>query len=108
MQVSTRTEDFLVDLIALRTLSAATNSSDREHRSFLKKNRAGLSVLAILNRVFTAPRIVKVFHGADSDVLWLQRDFGLYLVNLFDTGGVQWCSFGCKLMLGRWPALSRC
>jgi len=25
-------------------------------------------------------------HGADHDVLWLQRDFGLYLVNLFDTG----------------------
>ena len=25
-------------------------------------------------------------HGADSDVLWLQRDFGVYVVNLFDTG----------------------
>jgi exosome complex exonuclease RRP6 len=25
-------------------------------------------------------------HGADSDVVWLQKDLGLYLVNLFDTG----------------------
>lgn len=32
------------------------------------------------------PKIVKVFHGADSDVAWLQRDFGIYVVNLFDTG----------------------
>lgn len=27
----------------------------------------------------------QVFHGADSDVEWLQRDFGLYVVRLFDT-----------------------
>ena len=25
-------------------------------------------------------------HGADSDIPWLQRDFGIYVVNLFDTG----------------------
>ena len=28
----------------------------------------------------------KVMHGADWDVQWLQRDFGIYVVNLFDTG----------------------
>lgn len=27
----------------------------------------------------------QVFHGADSDIEWLQRDFGLYVVRLFDT-----------------------
>lgn len=27
----------------------------------------------------------QVFHGADSDMEWLQRDFGLYVVKLFDT-----------------------
>jgi exosome complex exonuclease RRP6 len=32
------------------------------------------------------PNIVKVFHGADSDVAWLQRDFGQFVINLFDTG----------------------
>lgn len=29
--------------------------------------------------------VPQVLHGADSDVEWLQRDFGLYLVNVFDT-----------------------
>ncbi|KAJ3372958.1 exosome nuclease subunit [Allomyces arbusculus] len=61
MQVSTRTEDFLVDTLTLRV---------ELHR---------------LNTVFADPTIVKVLHGAESDVIWLQRDLGLYLVNLFDT-----------------------
>ncbi|CAF3327692.1 unnamed protein product [Rotaria socialis] len=61
MQISSRTEDFLIDTIALR---------DELH---------------ILNNIFTNPNIVKVFHGADSDIEWLQKDFGLYIVNMFDT-----------------------
>lgn len=61
MQISTRTKDYVVDTIALR------------------------EELHILNEVFTRPSIVKVFHGADCDVEWLQRDLSLYLVNLFDT-----------------------
>jgi len=35
--------------------------------------------------IFADPDIVKVMHGADMDVRWLQRDFGIYIVNLFDT-----------------------
>ncbi|KAL8564918.1 hypothetical protein ACOMHN_019821 [Nucella lapillus] len=62
MQVSTRTQDFIVDTLALRA---------DMHR---------------LNEVFTDPQITKVFHGADSDIAWLQRDFGVYVVNMFDTG----------------------
>ena len=42
--------------------------------------------LHVLNDVLTNPRVTKVMHGADSDVLWLQRDLGLYLVGVFDTG----------------------
>lgn len=36
--------------------------------------------------IMANPDIVKVMHGADSDIAWLQRDFGIYVVNLFDTG----------------------
>lgn len=61
LQISTRKRDFIVDTIALR---------DELH---------------ILNHVFADPAIVKVFHGAESDVEWLQRDLSLYIVNLFDT-----------------------
>ncbi|GAA6235442.1 exosome component 10 isoform X2 [Lates japonicus] len=61
MQISTREEDFIIDTLELR------------------------SEMYILNEAFTDPTIVKVFHGADSDIEWLQRDLGLYVVNLFDT-----------------------
>lgn len=61
LQISTRAQDFVIDAIKLR------------------------KELHKLNRSFTNPSIVKVFHGADCDVLWLQRDFGVYVVNLFDT-----------------------
>uniref|UniRef100_A0A8C2UZ53 Exosome complex component 10 n=1 Tax=Chinchilla lanigera TaxID=34839 RepID=A0A8C2UZ53_CHILA len=61
MQISTRTEDFIVDTLELR------------------------SDMYILNESLTNPAIVKVFHGADSDIEWLQKDFGLYVVNMFDT-----------------------
>lgn len=26
-----------------------------------------------------------MLHGAESDIVWLQQDFNLYIVNLFDT-----------------------
>lgn len=38
-----------------------------------------------LNVIFADPRIVKVLHGCREDVQWLQRDFSVYLVNIFDT-----------------------
>lgn len=61
MQLSTRDEDFVIDTLELR------------------------DKLWMLNEYFADPNIVKVLHGADSDIIWLQRDFGLYIVNLFDT-----------------------
>ncbi|XP_058729635.1 protein RRP6-like 3 isoform X1 [Vicia villosa] len=61
VQISTQQEDYLIDTIAL-------------HDS-----------MGILRPVFANPSICKVFHGADNDVLWLQRDFHIYIVNLFDT-----------------------
>lgn len=62
MQISTRRTDYLVDTLELR------------------------NDLQVLNEVFTDPKIVKVLHGADKDIEWLQRDLGLYIVNMFDTG----------------------
>ncbi|KAK4553491.1 exosome nuclease subunit [Recurvomyces mirabilis] len=62
MQISTRDKDWIVDT--------------------LKPWRRKLSCL---NEVFADPSIIKVLHGAYMDVVWLQRDLGLYLVGLFDT-----------------------
>jgi ribonuclease D len=42
--------------------------------------------LHMLNEVTTDPNIVKVLHGADRDIIWLQRDFSVFIVNMFDTG----------------------
>lgn len=39
----------------------------------------------------------QVMHGADRDILWLQRDFGIYVCNLFDTGQV------CSMQLVEFP-----
>ncbi|KAF5876649.1 putative exosome complex exonuclease rrp protein [Botrytis fragariae] len=62
MQISTREKDWIVDT--------------------LKPWRQQLQVL---NEVFADPNIIKVFHGAYMDIVWLQRDLGLYVVGLFDT-----------------------
>ncbi|KAF8895357.1 ribonuclease H-like domain-containing protein [Infundibulicybe gibba] len=61
MQVSTREEDWVVDTLVLR------------------------EEMEELGEVFANPEIIKVFHGAESDIVWLQQDFNLYIVNLFDT-----------------------
>lgn len=68
MQITTRQpgniqSDFIVDTLKLRS-----------------------EVGPKLRQVFADPTKLKVLHGADMDVLWLQRDFGIYIVNMFDTG----------------------
>ncbi|KAE9465751.1 hypothetical protein C3L33_02358, partial [Rhododendron williamsianum] len=63
MQISTRTEDFVVDTLKLR-----------------------IHIGPYLREVFKDPAKKKVMHGADRDIIWLQRDFGIYVCNLFDTG----------------------
>lgn len=62
MQISTRKQDYIIDTLELR------------------------KQIELLNDIFTDPKIVKVFHGANCDIDWLQRDFGVYVVNMFDTG----------------------
>lgn len=81
MQISTRDRDYIVDTLTL------------------------WSDLPGLLDIFTNPAILKVFHGADSDIIWLQRDFGLYIVNMFDTGQaareLQLSSFSLAYLLKR-------
>ncbi|XP_026194347.1 exosome complex exonuclease RRP6 [Cyclospora cayetanensis] len=44
------------------------------------------SQMHILNRITVNANIIKVIHNAEMDVIWLQRDFGVHIVNAFDTG----------------------
>ncbi|KIW11118.1 hypothetical protein PV08_10418 [Exophiala spinifera] len=62
MQISTREKDWIIDT--------------------LKPWRENLQML---NEVFADPKILKLFHGSNMDMIWLQRDLGLYVVGLFDT-----------------------
>ena len=41
--------------------------------------------MTALAPIFANPDIVKIFHGADYDVVSLKRDFGYQIVNIFDT-----------------------
>ncbi|XP_001358230.2 exosome component 10 [Drosophila pseudoobscura] len=61
VQMSTRTKDYIFDSLALR------------------------EEMHVLNLVLTDPKKVKILHGADQDIEWLQRDLSLYVVNMFDT-----------------------
>ncbi|RPA98963.1 hypothetical protein L873DRAFT_1790069 [Choiromyces venosus 120613-1] len=61
MQLSTRDDDYIVDTLKLR------------------------GKLEPLNEIFANPQVIKVLHGAFMDIIWLQRDLGLYIVGLFDT-----------------------
>lgn len=70
-------------LVCLMQLSVRI---DGEIRNFLVDTLKLRNHMHRLLPITSNPDVVKVMHGADSDVLWLQRDFGLYVVNLFDTG----------------------
>ncbi|XP_017111520.1 exosome component 10 [Drosophila elegans] len=61
VQMSTRSKDYIFDTLTLR---------DDMH---------------VLNLVLTDPKKLKILHGADLDIEWLQRDLSLYIVNMFDT-----------------------
>ncbi|CUS08104.1 unnamed protein product [Tuber aestivum] len=61
MQLSTRDDDYIVDTLTLH------------------------GQLEPLNEIFANPKVIKVLHGAFMDIIWLQRDLGLYIVGLFDT-----------------------
>lgn len=43
-----------------------------------------------LNEIFTNPTIVKVMYDSEQSLLWLQRDFGVFMVNMFDIQLAIW------------------
>lgn len=61
VQVSTRSRDYIIDVFPVW----------RE--------------MPLLRRVMENASIVKVMHGAEMDARWLQRDFNIHILNLFDT-----------------------
>ena len=60
VQISTPAESFLIDPLSISDFSP-------------------------LAPVMADPSVRKVFHGADYDIRSLHRDFGIEVVNLFDT-----------------------
>lgn len=60
LQISTRTDDYIIDVQILR------------------------NYLYIQNNIFMNPKIVKVQFAGYSDIEWLQRDCGIYFLNIFD------------------------
>ena len=95
---SHRTFSGFVCLIQLSIRRRSTNASDINSNEAAKPDiDTGYDFLidalslrhaipAHLGPILCNPNILKVMHGADSDIPWLQRDFGCYIVNLFDTG----------------------
>lgn len=61
MQISSRSADYVIDVLALW-----------EH-------------IPRLGLLLANPAQIKIVHGSAHDILWLQRDFSLYIVGLFDT-----------------------
>jgi len=62
VQLSTSSADYVIDTIVLRG-----------------------EMGNVLGPIFANPSILKIFHGAQGDIQWLQRDFGIFVVNMFDT-----------------------
>lgn len=86
-QISTRTEAFIIDTLKLHI-----------HAGPYLREKV-FSLIHLLSHpfhlFFSVPLFIRmmnliiyVMHGADKDILCLQRDFGIYICNLFDTGQV--------------------
>lgn len=83
---SFRTYQGFTCTIQITSRSESLQGSSPNHHDYLIDALKLRSELHLLNEVTTNPKILKVLHGADMDILWLQRDFGVYIVNMFDTG----------------------
>jgi exosome complex exonuclease RRP6 len=91
MQISTRTEDFVVDTLKLR-IHIGPHLRELFKDPSKRKVSASKLLFLLMQHIFlillTVFMFKQVMHGADKDIVWLQRDFGIYVCNLFDTGQV--------------------
>jgi exosome complex exonuclease RRP6 len=78
-QISTRTDDYLVDTLELRHHMHVLNAVTTDP-SIVKARRCTSA------RIRSMRSAKQVLHGADKDIVWLQSNFGVYVVNMFDTG----------------------
>lgn len=62
IQISTGAKDYIID--------ALTNRAE---------------VGEVLKNIVEDEKVIKVLHGADSDLMWLQNDFDIHPVRIFDT-----------------------
>ncbi|GJU02904.1 RRP6-like protein 3 isoform X1 [Tanacetum coccineum] len=99
VEISTRDEDYLVDTIALHDVMGILGpvfanpnickvflvKSEKSERLSEEAKRSALKRFDSKEARRFTRAIKSVFHGADNDVIWLQRDFHIYVVNLFDT-----------------------
>ena len=81
IQISTKSKDFLVDPFPLW--------SDLPLLNEITADPAIVKVIMMIMMMMIMMMMMKVMHGCDSDVDWLQRDFSLYLRNVFDTHQVM-------------------
>ncbi|CAI6012097.1 unnamed protein product [Closterium sp. NIES-65] len=90
VKLSTRRKDYVVDAIVLRgEIGPVLGPMFADTRVVKLSTRSKDYVVdAIAMRGEIGPLLegAHVMHGADSDVVWLQRDFGIFIANLFDTG----------------------
>lgn len=130
LATSAGAKDFLIDCLALpredtRSLLAPVLSNPRickvrcqtrvpaflctSHGPSLPACRCDTCREALPTRLLVrAANASQVVHGSGNDVAWLQRDFGLYLVNIFDTEkACQVCTRQASTQLQDMPRAAR-
>jgi len=88
LQLCTNTkEEYIIDVLATSSTSTSTSTSTPSSpKKNGKDSGAVWDYVSLLSPIFANPNIVKVGHGIQSiDVPSLQRDFGIFIVNVFDT-----------------------
>ena len=79
IQVSTTTQDYIIDLLLINDNKYVANTFGK--------------------RILENEAIIKVLHGGSNDYIWILRDFGVKIKNIFDTQDIFQQLGGKKLAL---------